>query len=178
MSEKRRLVVILLCLLVVLCCGRGRAEDPFQSAPGPEAPRPKPHPRTSPSLETTPVAPAPAPAPPSADETYVRHAPSGVAARLNEHSAYNPDCTPRPVEVRIVVPPHNGTATIREETLTISATSRFGTAAPVACVGRPTASQSIYYQSSPGFRGADRVGYLVNRGQGEWKHVEIQISVD
>jgi hypothetical protein len=155
-----------------------RAGDPFQSAPGP-APQPR---MRSPSLPPREPAPAaapsapPAPPPTSTNNSLVR-APSGVDARIVEHQAWGPDCTPRPVAIRIVDPPRSGTATICDETLPVSTAGSHPNNNP-ACVGRPIAGKSIYYKSNSGFRGPDRLGYLISYRNDEWIRMEARISVD
>jgi hypothetical protein len=146
------------------------AEELFQSAPGPEAPKPKQRP---PAPTPTPAVPAPV----AIDFTVQRRAPSGVAARMRNEWSVDANCAARPVSIRIVEQSRNGTATIRDDTMTIPAKPDFGSV-PAACVGRPVAAKSIYYQSNTGFLGPDRVGYLINYGGAEWKRIEVQISVE
>jgi hypothetical protein len=181
----RRQAEILRSLLVALALATAvpslvRAEDPFQSAPGPVMPQPRAHPRASPPLEAAPAAPIPAPiapAPMRADTTYHRRARSGVAEVVIGERANDPNCGARPIDMRVVEPPRNGTAVIRDEISPIPATGRYGDNS-AACIGRLIATKSIYYQSSPGFRGADRLVYLISVGGGEWKRIEVEITVE
>jgi hypothetical protein len=114
---------------------------------------------------------------PTTTNSSVVHAQSGIDARIREHQAWGPDCTPRPVNIRIVEPPQSGTATIRDETLPVSAAGSHPNNDP-ACIGRPIAGKSIYYKSNPGFRGTDRLGYLISYRSDEWIRMEARIGVE
>jgi hypothetical protein len=169
-----RLRLILVGLAMVTAAPSwAQAPDPFQSAPGPEAPEPRPRPRVSQPPAAGPVAPAPA----GAEVVLSRHAPSGVAAPLAMETRWGPDCGAQSLETRIVERPRNGTTAIRDEPTTIPAKPRFGSTAE-ACIGRPILGKRVYYQSNPGFRGTDRVGYLVSYHGSEWHRFEVQITVE
>jgi hypothetical protein len=171
---KRRDQITLIAAAMLATALAARAEDPFQSAPGPpEPPRPRAPQRTPPPREAAPATPAPV----NADRSDSAHAPSGVAARVSFAGWFDDNCVASPMEIRIVEPPNSGTATIRDETETIPANSKFRPTPP-ACVGVRRTVKSIYYQSNPGFRGADRLGYSVGLGGGQLKRVEVQISVE
>jgi len=148
MSYWRHPAVILMCLFAVIC-GRAQAQTPFQSAPSTA----------------------------NADSTYQRRAPSGVAALVIQERGYNANCTALPIDMRIVESARNGTATIRDENSTIPAVGRRGANA-AACVGRPIVAKYMYYQSNPGFRGVDRLFYLISIGSGEYRRIGVEITVE
>jgi hypothetical protein len=52
---------------------------------------------------------------------------------------------------------------MRDEPARIDRTDANGN--PVSCAGYPTMRRALYYQSSPGFRGADRVVYGTEHGK-------------
>src|SRR6202035_1547511 len=104
MAKRRcgtRWPLVLVGLVLVADPSLAQAEDPFQSAPGPEAPKLKPHPRASQPRAVKPVAPAPpvvVPAP-GAEQVYSRYAPSGVAARVADKVNWdNKTCGANPVD--------------------------------------------------------------------------------
>jgi hypothetical protein len=171
--KRRHPVALIAATMLAVVTLTARAEDPFQSAPGPEPPRPRAPQRTPPPREAAPTVPAPV----NADRSDSAHAPSGVAARVSFAGWFDDNCVASPMEIRIVEPPRSGAATIRDETETIPANSKFRTTPP-ACIGVRRAVKSIYYQSNPGFRGADRLGYSVGLGGGQLRRVEVQISVE
>jgi len=148
--------------------------DPFQSAPGPEAVKPKPRPRVAPQTpEAQPVAPAPAVAeavPPGA--TVVA---SGAASPLNREMSWNKECEARLTPIIIAEQPRHGTLAIREETMPVPAVAAVGTSG--ACAGKLIMGRRLYYQSEPGFRGADRILYDVRYGNGEWHRKTVDIAV-
>jgi hypothetical protein len=148
-----------------------KADEPYQSAPGPVAVRPNAVPRPAPAV------PLPALAPVNADRTVSAHAPSGVTAAVGMEGWFDDNCVTPPIDIRIVEPPRRGTATVRDEDAAIPANSRFRTTPP-ACIGRVRTTKRIYYQSNPGFRGVDRIGYVVSIGGGEQKRIEIEIGVE
>jgi hypothetical protein len=169
-AESRGIRFLVAGLLFVAAAMAAPAEELFQSAPGPEAPKPKQRP---PAPTPTPAAPAPV----AIDFTVQRRAPSGVAAMLRREWSVDANCAARPIDITIAAQPRNGTATIRDDTMTIPAKPDFGSV-PAACVGRPVASKSIYYQSNAGFRGPDTLGFLVNYDGKDWKRIDVQINVE
>jgi hypothetical protein len=179
-ARSRAGILRLLLTVLVLAIAMARlasAADVFQSAPGPEPLRPKAPPRAPPPVEAAPAMPPPAaPAPMQAEATYQRRARSGVAERVIEERSWDENCAARSVDIKIVEPPRSGTATVRDEITPIPATGRHGNVSP-ACIGRPVATKSIYYQSNPGSRGTDRLVYLVSNSN-EWKRIEVEISVE
>jgi hypothetical protein len=172
--------------LIITDPSLAQAPAPFESAPAPETPKPKPRPRVPQPSAIAPVAPAPAATAPTAaaptsasigaEVVESRNAPSGVEALVDSLAAWDNNCAPRPMDVRIVEPPRNGAATIRDGTARIN-TARWGSA-PEACRGREIAGKQLYYQSKPGFRGADRVGFLASFNGAEWHRYEIRITVE
>jgi hypothetical protein len=178
-SNVLRSFLAVLVLAIGMPC-LARAQDPFQSAPGPAAPRPSASPRISPHREPAPAAPEPgiaAPAPVNSDATFTRRAPSGFASKIRAEVGWTRDCAARPIDIRLVEPPRNGTITFRDETSWIPAKTDFGPETP-ACVGKMILGKSIYYQSNPGFHGTDRCVYLISFGGDPWKRYEVQINVE
>jgi hypothetical protein len=175
---RRHPVALIAATVLAAVALAARAEDSFQSAPGPEPPRPRAPQRSPPPREAAPAAPAPAAPPPnSANFSFKARAPSGVATRIHREWSVDADCTARPVEITIVEPPRNGTVTTRDEPYSLPYNPTFGTT-PAACVGRTIASTSVYYESNPGFHGADRLGYLKRNGNGEWKRFDALVNVE
>jgi hypothetical protein len=185
----RTVLIAAVALIAATACAR--AVDPFQSAPGPgpntelqsapgpETQQPKARPnRSAPSSTPPAIAPAPvSPAPSNPDLALSRHVPSGVPGKLEQESAFDhTSCTGISVYVKIVEPPRSGTVTIRDATGPIPAKPRWGPTPP-ACIGREIPKKAIYYQSNPGFRGADRLGYLRSTGDGEWKRASVSRSI-
>jgi hypothetical protein len=177
----RILLLVLVWLATVIAASSlAQTPPPFEEAPGPEAPKPRPRPPASQPPAARPAAPSPATIAPEMagpEAFYSRSAPSGAAAPVIRETAIDDNCAARPVDIRIVEPPQHGSATVRDEMLEIPARGRYGTN-PAACAGRQVLGKRIYYQSNPGFRGADRVGYLFNIGGGEWHRFAVEITVE
>src|SRR2546421_128869 len=93
-----------------------------------------------------------------------RSAVSGALASIAEERSWDSaTCNPQTAAVTILAQPANGTVSVREETLRIpNATPRGGSTG--ACAGRPIIGQHLYYQSRPGFVGAEQIVYSTNYG--------------
>jgi hypothetical protein len=111
------------------------------------------------------------------DRTETSRTSSGVPAKVSDEHWFDSNCAARSVDIRMIDPPHNGSAAFREESNAIPSRPRFGSSES-NCVGRQINGKGVYYQSNPGFRGVDRLSYLVSVGGGEWKRIEVQITVE
>lgn len=95
--------------------------------------------------------------------TVTRTVPSAIPAVVGDVTRWNRSCEPQPPTLVIVEEPQHGTVGMRDETATIPSLDAGGR--PVACAGKPTPARRLYYQSSLGFLGADRVVYGTEHGR-------------
>jgi hypothetical protein len=108
--------------------------------------------------------------------TLQRNAVSGALVSIAQERSWDRStCDPRTVAVNILDQPTNGTVTIREETLRIpDATQRGGSSGP--CSGRAIIGKQLYYQSKPGFVGADRIVYATTYGGSQTQQTVINVN--
>jgi hypothetical protein len=83
--------------------------------------------------------------------------PSGVKTQVAQHNAYNGDCAPQHVVVKITTPPANGTVTTAEESKVAPPVARLG--GSQSCAGHTIPTAVVYYRSKPNFKGTDQFKY-------------------
>jgi hypothetical protein len=181
-----RAILIGLALLVA-SPSFGQTPDPFQSVPAPVAkPAPRPRAAEPPEPEPEPPAPPPAASPPAvAAPAPAAAAPippgavpvaSGAVSVIRQLNAWNPFCRALPVSVTVVAQPQHGVLAIRDEGVPIPAQAQLGSSG--RCAGTVIAGKRVYYQSQAGYRGADRVVYVVVMGVGQpGRTVTIDIAI-
>jgi hypothetical protein len=181
-----RAILIGLALLVA-SPSFGQTPDPFQSVPAPVAkPAPRPRAAEPPEPEPEPPAPPPAASPPAvAAPAPAAAAPippgavpvaSGAVSVIRQLNAWNPFCRALPVSVTVVAQPQHGVLAIRDEGVPIPTQAQLGSSG--RCAGTVIAGKRVYYQSQAGYRGADRVVYVVVMGIGQpGRTVTIDIAV-
>jgi hypothetical protein len=181
-----RAILIGLTLLVA-SPSFGQTPDPFQSVPAPVAkPAPRPRAAEPPEPEPEPPAPPPAASPPAvAAPAPAAAAPippgavpvaSGAVSVIRQLNAWNPFCRALPVSVTVVAQPQHGVLAIRDEGVPIPTQAQLGSSG--RCAGTVIAGKRVYYQSQAGYRGADRVVYVVVMGIGQpGRTVTIDIAV-
>jgi len=96
---------------------------------------------------------------------------SGLATDIGSVTRWGASCEPLPPTLTVVEPPQYGVTIIRDEPAAIPARDANGN--PVSCVGRLTVRKALYYQSQPGFQGADHLVYDTEHGR---YRVEITVS--
>ena len=116
----------------------------------------------------------PIPLPPSQQPrpTSYRTVQSGIATDIGSVTRWGVSCEPLPPTLVLVEPPQYGVTAIRDEAAAIP--GRDSSGSPVACAGRPTVRKALYYQSQPGFQGADHLTYDTEHGR---YRVEITVGV-
>jgi len=109
--------------------------------------------------------------------TLQRNAVSGALVSIAQERSWDRStCDPRTVAVNILEQPTNGSVTIREETLRIpDATLRGGSSGP--CSGRAIIGKQLYYQSKPGFVGADRIVYATTYGGSHTEQTVVSVTI-
>jgi hypothetical protein len=101
---------------------------------------------------------------------------SALVSIAQERSWDRSTCEPRTVAVNILDQPANGTVTIREETSRIPATTpKGGSTGPRS--GREIIGKQLYYQSKPGFVGADRIVYATTYGGSQTEQTTINVTI-
>jgi hypothetical protein len=91
-------------------------------------------------------------------------------------NAWNPFCRALPVSVTVVAQPQHGVLAIRDEGVPIPAQAQLGSSG--RCAGTVIAGKRVYYQSQAGYRGTDRVVYVVVMGVGQpGRTVTIDLAV-
>lgn len=85
---------------------------------------------------------------------------SGVKTRITTHARFDSQCRAKPVEIRIITPPANGTLTSAPEDSVVREENGRGDRQPGQCVGRKVRGVAVYYQSKAGFTGSDTFKYL------------------
>jgi hypothetical protein len=83
--------------------------------------------------------------------------PSGVKTQVAQHNAYNNDCAPLHVVVKITSPPANGTVTTTRENKVVPPVARLG--GLQTCAGHTMPTAVVYYRSKANFKGTDQIRY-------------------
>ena len=89
--------------------------------------------------------------------------PSAVPTAVGGVTRWSGSCLTMPATLVIVESPQHGVTGMRDEQSVIPARNASGES--VACAGYPVVRKALYYQSSPGFRGADRMVYATEHGR-------------
>jgi hypothetical protein len=105
------------------------------------------------------------------DKTYRNAAAiSGRPLRLAVFENVSPDCKPGPLpEINVTTPPKNGTLAVRSGKVKAGSLSR--------CPTLEVPRNGVFYQSKPGFKGADEVAFEVKRPDGRTHLVTYRIEV-
>jgi len=161
--------------------------DPW-SAPSLQSPTASPHvPVPSQATATKPTVPGPAQSAKVAENSPVGPAPgsqrvnsvvksvaSGIDSLVGSPAAWDKNCNARPIQVKIIRGPVNGTISIVDG-MVETGQIRVGSD-PGGCAGKPMPGKRVLYRSKPGFHGLDGITYEVTTPAGGWS-TAVTISV-
>jgi clan AA aspartic protease (TIGR02281 family) len=85
---------------------------------------------------------------------------SGVKTQIATHSRFDNQCRSALVRIVVLDPPRNGTVTSAPSDYVVPVRNLSGVMQPPRCVGQTLQGVAVFYQSKPGFVGADTFRYL------------------
>lgn len=96
---------------------------------------------------------------------------SGKAVRLVLAPNLKKDCSTGPMpEIRVATPPKNGSI--------ITKSGKLKTPASFRCPNKEAEIQAVFYQSKPGFTGADEVLVEIKTADGSVERQDLRITVE